>query len=190
MAGQLTPYLVAAAVIVALAALYWLVPRRRAVAATRPFRLAALLGLTAAGIAFSLWSVALERSTLTFEQQSSPLAIAIAFDLSPSMLAVPDPGIDGHHPPRFERGKQVLVEFLATLEERREPVIVAVIGFTKRASIVMGWDRSTAQVRDILSYAVAPDLFGSAGTSFEAAAKSLGMTLRQLRYRMQKLGLD
>jgi len=183
--GQLGPYALTAIVIVTLIVVYWFAPRRRAVVVARPFGLAALLGLVAAGIGLSLWSVSLERSTLTFERQSSPLAIAIAFDLSPSMLAVPDPDFDGRHPPRFERGKRVLMEFLATLEERREPVIVTVVGFTKRASVVMGWDRSTAQVRDILDYAVAPDLFGSAGTSFEAAAKSLGDVYAMLPAALQ-----
>ena len=185
MSGQLVPYAVAASVIVALTLIYWLAPQRRAVVLARPFGLAALLGLVAAGVGLSLWSVSLERSTLTFKRQLSPLAIAIAFDLSPSMLAVPDPEFDGLHPPRFERGKRVLMEFLATLEERREPVIVTVVGFTKRASVVMGWDRSTAQVRDILDYAVVPDLFGSAGTSFEAAAKSLGDVYAMLPNALQ-----
>ena len=185
MSLQLGPYSVAATVIVTLTIVYWLAPRRRAAVAARPFELAVQLGLVAAGIGLSLWSVSLERSTLTFERQSSPLAIAIAFDLSPSMLAIPDPEFDGRYPPRFERGKSVLMEFLAPLEERREPVIVAVVGFTKRASVVTGWDRSTAQVRDILSYTVAPDRFGSAGTSFEAAAKSLGDVYAMLPEALQ-----
>ena len=73
MSGQLGPYVAAATVIVTLTAVYWLAPRRRAVAVARPFGLAAQLGLVAAGVGLSLWSVSLERSTLTFERQSSPL---------------------------------------------------------------------------------------------------------------------
>lgn len=154
-------------------AVYWMAPRRRAAIAASPKILAGLLGLVATGISFSLWSASQERPYLTFEQQSNPLAIAIAFDLSPSMLAIPHPDIEDAYGPRFERGKDVLLEFLGGLEERGEPVIVAVVGFTKRANVIMGWDQSTTQVRDILRHAVAPELFGSAGTSIESAANAL-----------------
>ena len=141
--------------------------------------------LIVAGLGLCLWSLTSERSGFTFERQSSPLAIAIAFDLSPSMLAIPDPEFNGEYPPRFERGKAVLLEFVRALEERDEPVIVSVVGFTKNANIIMGWDQSTAQVRDILDYAVSPDLFGSSGTSIEAAAKSLASVFAMLPEPLQ-----
>lgn len=173
MGGQLGLYVAGIAGILFAIAAYWLAPARRARIASQREHLAGLLVVVAAGLGISLWSVAHERTTLTFEQQPNPLAIAIAFDLSPSMLAIPHPDIDAPVAPRFERGKAVLLEFLASLEERGEPVIVAVIGFTTRASIIMGWDQSTTQVRDILDHAVAPELFGSSGTSIEAAVNAL-----------------
>lgn len=166
-------YLIAAIGIALLVILYWAQPARRASVARRSRGLAGLLALTVAGIGLCLWSVSLERSAIMFERQSSPIAVAIAFDLSPSMLAVPHPEFDGEFPPRFERGKTVLLEFFRALEEQGEAVIVSVVGFTKNADIIMGWDQSTTQVREILEYAVSPDLFGSSGTSIEAAAKSL-----------------
>ncbi|MDH3534026.1 MAG: hypothetical protein OEO82_13915, partial [Gammaproteobacteria bacterium] len=49
------------------------------------------------------------------------------------------------------------------------------------------------QVRDILDYAVAPDLFGSSGTSIESAAKSLdsvfGMLPEELQATSRKLAI-
>jgi hypothetical protein len=166
-------YLLAAAIMVVAVFVYWIQPTRRAAVMAQSRNLIGLLVLISAGISLVLWSVTLERSEYTFERQSTPVAIAIAFDLSPSMLAIPDPGLGIAQPPRFERGKAVLLDYLRALEEQGQPVIVSVLGFTKNASIIMGWDQSTAQVNDILDYAVSPDLFGSSGTSMEAAAKSL-----------------
>ena len=173
MGGPFGLYVAGIVIVLLASAAYWLAPVRRAGIASHRERLAALLAVVAAGLGIGLWSVAEERTALTYEQQPNPLAIAIAFDLSPSMLAIPHPDIDDPAAPRFERGKAVLLDLLASLEERGEPVIVAVIGFTTRASIIMGWDQSTAQVRDILDHAVAPELFGSSGTSIEAAVNAL-----------------
>lgn len=178
-------YLLAAILIATAVAAYWAKPERRAAVFKRPRKMFGLLTLIAAGLGLCLWSVTLERSEYTFERQSSPIAIAIAFDLSPSMLAIPNPEFDGNHPPRFERGKAVLLKFIRALEERDEAVIVSVVGFTKNANIIMGWDQSTAQVRDILDYAVSPDLFGSSGTSIEAAAKSLDGVFAMLPDELQ-----
>jgi len=166
-------YVVAAILIAVVIVIYWARPEHRAVLVNQSRNLLGLLALIVAGLGLCVWSVTLERSSFTFERQSSPIAIAIAFDLSPSMLAIPNPEFDGNQPPRFERGKAALLKFIRALEERNEAVIVSVVGFTKNANIIMGWDQSTAQTRDILDYAVSPDLFGSSGTSFEAAAKSL-----------------
>ena len=166
-------YALAAIIMAATVFAYWARPARRAAVAKHPRRLLGLLTLIVAGLGLCLWSVTLESSAYTFERQSSPIAIAIAFDLSPSMLAIPNPEFDDEHPPRFERGKAVLLEFIRALEEQGKPVIVSVIGFTKTADIIMGWDQNMAQVHEILNYAVSPDLFGSSGTSIEAAVKSL-----------------
>lgn len=165
--------------------LYWLRPARRATLHGQLGSLGGILLLAGVGIGLCLWSISLERSALTFERQASPIAIAIAFDLSPSMLAIPHPEFDSSTMPRFERGKTVLMEVFQALEERREPVIVSVIGFTKEGNIIMGWDQDAGQVRDILEYAVSPDLFGSAGTSIEAAAKSLRDVFTMLPEELQ-----
>lgn len=178
-------YLLATVVAAALVALYWLQPERRKSVAGKSRALTGLFVLIATGVGLCLWSVSLERSAYTFERQSSPIAIAIAFDLSPSMLAIPHPEFDGQTLPRFERGKAVLQEFFRALEEQHEPVIVSVVGFTKQADIIMGWDQNIAQVRDILEYAVSPDLFGSAGTSIEAAVKSLHDVFAMLPAELQ-----
>ncbi len=181
-----TGYYLLAAIIMAVAVFaYWARPERRAAVVNQPRNLLGLLILIVAGLGLCLWSVTLERSAVTFERQSSPIAIAIAFDLSPSMLAIPNPEFDDEHLPRFERGKAVLLEFIRALEEQGEAVIVSVIGFTKNANIIMGWDQSTAQVHDILDYAVSPDLFGSSGTSIEAAAKSLNSVFAMLPEELQ-----
>ena len=178
-------YVVAAILIAAAAFAYWAQPARRAAIIKQPRKLLGLLTLIVAGLGLCLWSITLERSPYTFERQSSPIAIAIAFDLSPSMLAIPNPEFDGEHLPRFERGKAVLLEYIRTLEEQGEPVIVSVVGFTKSADIIMGWDQSMAQVHEILDYAVSPDLFGSSGTSIEAAAKSLDDVFAMLPKALQ-----
>ncbi len=178
-------YLVAAILIATAVSAYWAKPERRAAVFKRPRKLFGLLTLVAAGLGLCLWSVTLERSEYMFERQSSPIAIAIAFDLSPSMLAIPDPEFDGDHLPRFERGKSVLLEYVRALEEQGEPVIVSIIGFTKNADIIMGWDQNMAQVHEILDHAVSPDLFGSSGTSIEAAAKSLDGVFAMLPDELQ-----
>lgn len=173
MASALGYYLVATGIVMVLVVLYWTRPQQQRTAAGKSKRLAGLLAFVTLGLGLCLWSVWLERPTHVFERQISPIAIAIAFDLSPSMLATPDPNFDGAFPPRFERGKNVLLELFRGLEERRIPVIVSVLGFTKKADVLMGWDQSLTQVRDTIEYALSPDLFGSSGTSFEAATGTL-----------------
>ncbi len=117
-------YLLAAIIIAVVVFAYWARPERRAAVVNNPRKLLGLLILIVAGLGLCLWSVTLDRSAYTFERQSNPIAIAIAFDLSPSMLAIPNPEFDGEHLPRFERGKAVLLEFIRALEEQGEPVIV------------------------------------------------------------------
>jgi len=172
---------VAAALLGCLAvAAYWTVAVGRDKNGLTAGRVALPLALAAAGIAFSLWSALANRPSYTFARDTSPVAIAIAFDLSPSMLAVPHPELDGPYPARFERAKSVLVGLLRSIEERRESVIIGILGFTKQADILMGWDQGTMQARDVLEFAVSPDLLGSSGTSFEAGVKSLGKLFSML----------
>jgi hypothetical protein len=186
-------YLLATIVMAVVVIAYWARPPRRAALLDQPRRFLGLFVLFVAGLGLCLWSATLEQSSYTFEQQSSPIAIAIAFDLSPSMLAIPNPKFGDQHLPRFERGKSVLLEYFRALEEQGEPVIVSVVGFAKNADIIMGWDQSTTQVHDILEYAVAPSLFGSSGSSIEAAAKSLtdvfAMLPQELRTTSRQLAI-
>ena len=193
MYGAAGYYFLVAILIATLVLFYWSRPARRPASVARSRDLGGLLALAAAGIGLCLWSVSLERDAYTFERHANPIAIAVAFDLSPSMLAVPNPEFDGRYAPRFERGKAVLLDYFRALEEQGAPVIVAVLGFTKKADIIMGWDESAAQVRDILDYALAPDLFGSSGTSIESAAKSLdsvfGMLPEELQATSRKLAI-
>jgi hypothetical protein len=186
-------YFLAIAAMVVVGFVYWVQPVRRATVVTQSRNLFGLLVLISAGLFLSLWSVTLERSAYTFERQSSPIAIAIAFDLSPSMLAIPDPELESEHLPRFERGKAILLDYIRALEAQGQPVIVSILGFTKDANVIMGWDQSTAQVYDVIDYAVSPDLFGSSGTSMEAAAKSLlavfAMLPTELKTTSQQLAI-
>ena len=108
----------------------------------------------------------------------------------PQVFDAAPPAQRGHgqgrrHRPRFERGKSVLLEYIRALEEQGEPVIVSVVGFTKSANIIMGWDQSMVQVHEILDHAVSPDLFGSSGTSIEAAVKSLDSVFAMLPEELQ-----
>lgn len=174
-------YYVAGAVVIVLAvAAYWARPFRRALMIGRARSAGVMFAAVASGIALCLWSVLLERPEHVYERQGRPVAIAIAFDLSPSMQAVPNPELEGRMPARYERGRTVLLEFLRALEEARQPVIASVLGFTRSAEIIMGWDQSVGQVREILEYAVSPDLFASSGTSIEAAVKSIGEVFAML----------
>lgn len=126
-----------------------------------------------AGAIFCLWSAILDAPALSYEQAPAPVALAIAFDLSPSMLAVPDPDFAPGEVPRFERGKQALLAAMRALEEREQPVLVSLIGFTREANMLMGWNQNAAQSGEAIRYALAPDLFGGSGTSLEAAVESV-----------------
>jgi hypothetical protein len=164
--------LVAAAVVIALLVfLYWRQRSRKPGVANRPSRL--VLVLAGSGIVLCGWSLALEEPDLTYARRANPLVIAIAFDVSPSMLAIPDPQLTPDLAPRFARARNTLLAFFAALEERGEMPFVAMAGFTRKAEILMGWDQSAAQVRDVLQYGLSPDLFGSSGTSIEAAVDAI-----------------
>lgn len=130
-------------------------------------------GLVAVGLAFCAWSLTLDRPSYSYAEKREPMAIAVAFDLSPSMLAVPDPAFYGEVAPRYVRARAVLLELFAELEERRESVLVALIGYTKRAEILMGWDDSPSQLREIIAYGLSPGLHTTTGTSVDAAVGAI-----------------
>lgn len=180
MRGSADLYLTAAVIGCLAVAAYWLFAMRRDGDGMVTGRALPPLALVAAGIAFSLWSALADRPSYTFDRDANPVAIAIAFDLSPSMLAVPHPELDGPYPARFERARSVLVELLRDIEERRASVIISILGFTRQADILMGWDQGTMQARDVIRFAVSPNLLGSSGTSFEAGVKSLNKLFAML----------
>lgn len=131
------------------------------------------------------WSVALDRAGHSYTRQNNPLAIAIAFDHSPSMLAIPDPFFKNDVPPRYERARVAVLELFKTLEERQKNALVALIGFTRNAEVLMGWDDNAAQVRDILEHGLSPELFTSTGTSIETVVKKIIDTFNMLPQDMQ-----
>jgi hypothetical protein len=120
-----------------------------------------------------VWSVYLERPAYSYNPEVNPVAIAIAFDLSPSMLAIPDPSRGGDITPRYQRAVTSLLELLGELEDRQIDVLVSMVGFTEKAEVIMGWESNISQIREMLQYVVSPDLFTTTGTSIEAATKAL-----------------
>lgn len=125
--------------------------------------------LALCGLALIAGSTLLDRPLYSYPSKSTPVAIAIAFDLSPSMLAIPDPLTHPDTEPRWLRAREVLLEFFRTMEQRQANMVVSLLGFTKDAEIIMGWDYSGVQLQEILRYGLSPDLFSSSGTSIEAA---------------------
>ena len=145
----------------------------------------ALVGL---GLALCAWSITLDRPSYSYAPLSDPIAIAVAFDLSPSMLAIPDPAFGPDIPPRYVRGKAALLELFRILQERRENVLVALIGYTKNAEVLMGWDHSASQLREIVEYGLSPGLFTSTGTSMEAAVGTVIDLFEMLPLEMRNNG--
>lgn len=161
-------------VIAALAILlYWWVAGRNNAAKPQQRPSATTFALVVLGFAACGWSVSLDRAAVSYSPQSSPMAIAVAFDLSPSMLAIPDPLFDREVPPRHMRAKMAVLDLFRALEERQENIVVSLIGFTRNAEVLMGWDNDAAQIRDILEHGLSPDLFTNSGTSIEAAVEKL-----------------
>lgn len=153
--------------------LYWIFfsDRSAPVWSRRPSGLVSVLAVLS--LALILWSAWLERPSYSYNPEVNPVAIAIAFDLSPSMLAIPDPASGSDLTPRYQRGISILLELLAELEDRQIDVLVSMVGFTEKAEVIMGWESNISQIREMLQYVVAPDLFTSTGTSIEAATKAL-----------------
>jgi hypothetical protein len=172
--------------VVLAAALYWTVriDRPALQAGVRPS--AAVIVLTGLALALVVWSAYLDRPSYTYSTADNTAAIAVAFDLSPSMLARPDPTLYPDVPPRYVRGKDVLNGLFRTLEDRQEDIVVSLIGFTRRAGVIMGWDSNVSQVREMLAYGLSPDLFTSTGTSMEEGVKSLAHTFDNLPEKLRE----
>ena len=149
--------------------------------------------LVVSGLALVSGSVLLDRPSHGYARQATPVAIAIAFDLSPSMLAIPDPLTHPDTPPRYARARETLLGVFRVLEEQQENIIVSLVGFTKDADILMGWDYSAVQLREILQYGLSPDLFTSFGTSIEVAVETVvdafSMLPQDLREASRKIAL-
>lgn len=146
-------------------AFYWWSRRRSPPAGTLILCASALLVLGA-----SIW---IDRPVSSFKPDNIPISIVVAFDLSPSMLAIPDPNQRPEFLPRYVRARNVLQKVFGSFEERRVPVNIALIGFTSKAEILMGWDKGTSQLREILDVGLSPGLFTSSGTNLEAAVTTI-----------------
>lgn len=180
MSGGFSLYIAAAAAIVGAIAAYWsTATRRRAFTAKRP-EVPLLLLIAGCALSFCLWSVYLERPAVSYEHRAEPLAIAIAFDLSPSMLAIPDPAAVPEALPRYQRGKDVLLGTLRAIEERDAAAMVTIVGFSRHADVIMGWNRDVGQAGEVIRHALSPDDFGKSGTSMEAAADALADVFNML----------
>lgn len=148
--------------------LYWrAVPLRGAGEGPSPVTLVA----AAAGLALCALSATLGRPDYTYARETAPITVAIAFDLSPSMLAVPDPTFDQPLPPRYRRAQDVLLRVFGALEERGTSVLVSSIGFTRDAGVLMGWSGDATQIRSVLEHGLSPGLFTRTGTSLEEAVE-------------------
>lgn len=160
--------------------LYWAAPSRRAFVTGNPTASVTLLSVTLCGLLLCYWSVSSSSDGHTFARHKNPFAIAVVFDLSPSMLAIPNPRFRDGVLPRYERGAGVVRDFLRGLEANGDEAYVAIIGFNREADVLMGWDSNPSQVREIIEYAVSPDILGGSGTSFEEAIKSLDRAFQML----------
>jgi von Willebrand factor type A domain-containing protein len=157
---------------------YW--RRRREVIAGRSALRNLPTVLVLCGVVLCGWSVRPTQSAQTFTREANPLVIAVAFDLSPSMLAIPNPQFEHGRAPRFERARDVLLKYFDSLQEAQQRPVVTMIGFTKQAEVMMGWDQSTQQIREVLQYGLVPDLLGNSGSSIEAALRKITDVFRML----------
>ncbi|HKU17596.1 MAG TPA: vWA domain-containing protein [Steroidobacteraceae bacterium] len=178
MRGDLQLFLAGCMLLGVCAFLYWR-SRRKPIAARSALRNFPTL-LVLCGILLCGWSVRPTQSAQTFTRETNPLVIAVAFDLSPSMLAIPNPQFEHGRPPRFERARDVLLKYFDALQEAQQRPVVAMIGFTKQAEVMMGWDKSTQQIRDVLQYGLVPDLLGNSGSSIEVALRKITDAFRML----------
>ncbi len=166
--------------------LYWIsfVNRNETAEKLRPSLPVLILVILAYGLL--IWLSYDEGPRYSYTLNDEPIAISIAFDLSPSMLAIPDPNIEPDSETRFERGRQVLYELFSSLEESEQNYIVSMIGFTEKANVILGWESNISQVREILEFVISPDLFTSTGTSIEAAINALANSFNTLPQNLRE----
>jgi hypothetical protein len=167
-------------------AFYWLLFKGKANAngKTRPSAVTLVLVFTA--LALAVWAGYSTRPAYVYQVNDNPLVIAIAFDLSPSMLAIPDPATYPESKSRFERGLFVLKDLFQNLDENQENILVSMIGFTNKAEVIMGWEGSIPQIREIVEHVLSPGLFTSSGTNMENAVKALVSTYNRLPLSVQQ----
>jgi hypothetical protein len=172
---------------------YWRIVHHRNADSLQARPTALTIALFTLGFALCSWSMLPDRPAYSYTPRSNPVAIAIAFDLSPSMLAVPDPLFDRSIQPRYVRAREALLELFRVLQERRINVLVSLVGFTRNAEVLMGWDYNVSQIHEILQYGLSPDLFSSSGTSIEAAVDALvdvfGMLPKEFREASHKIAI-
>jgi hypothetical protein len=191
---EISVLIIGAAIVTVLAiVLYWMVWVPRSGHDQKRNPSSVVLTMILAGMGLLVWSFYNERPSYSYTLNEDPIAISIAFDLSPSMLAIPDPSVDPVALTRFERGRLVLFDIFQNLEDRQENVIVSMIGFTEKAQVILGWESNISQIREMLEFVISPELFTSTGTSIEAAINSLAgsfATLPQnLRDKSHKIGI-
>jgi hypothetical protein len=173
--------------------IYWVVLIKRSpdLNYNHPSRYVLTLVLVAMGL--TVWSTVNDRPRYSYSLNENPIAIAIAFDLSPSMLAIPDPSVNTENQTRFERGRARLSELFKAMEDRQENVIVSMIGFTEKAQVILGWESNISQINEMLDYVISPELFTSTGTSIEAAinamAGSFNTLPQSMRDKSHKIGI-
>lgn len=138
---------------------------------SRDSALACLVG--ALGIGLVIWFAWTRAPQLTEDRQAEPLVLAIAMDLSPSMLARPVPLGDNAVLPRFERSLRVVADVIDGLQASDAHYLISITGFAGDAGVLIGWDDNLAAIREALDYTVTPELFAENGTSLEAAARSI-----------------
>jgi len=152
--------------------LYWFFPSGNSPGDKKNKPSLYLVGLYLASVVLLVWS-GFTSNRNYYEHNVEPLAIAIALDLSPSMLAIPDPGSSPGAKPRYERGLQIVRELFRRLEESQVTYMISIIGFTTSAQVVMGWENNPSQITEMLEYIISPELFTSSGTSMEAAVNGM-----------------
>ncbi len=152
-----------------------------------------ILVLVLSAMGLLVWSTTSDRPRYSYSLNENPVAISIAFDLSPSMLAIPDPSVSTETQTRFERGRERLSELFREMEDRQENIIVSMSGFTEKAQVILGWESNITQINEMLDFVISPELFTSTGTSIEAAINALAgsfNTLPQnLRDKSHKIGI-
>ena len=160
-------------VTVACIALYWLY-RAIASAPGRKVPSIALLSGVLAILGLLIAHERVDHPRRTFVQTTEPaLVVAIAVDLSLSMLAAPDPRTHPDVESRLARVQGTLSTLLDRLEGSRANVLSGVTAFTARSEIILAWDPKLSQAREVVAYVLAPDIMTDPGTDLGAAVDGL-----------------